>query len=256
MYVDESGDCGLTGSPTRHFILCGLVVHELRWEPFRRQLLAFRRRMRDAFSPKLREEIHALHMITRPGPLVRIAKHDRLAILRHLVDELTSMDGLNVISVVVDKQGKAADYDVFANAWRSLIQRFENTVDRRNFAGPANPDERGAVYPDHPDDKKIVRLLRRVRSYNAVARQKRKAAGIGRGVPATRRGGRVSSAGLAATIYDGRALRLCGCRLSLRGESSPAASPPAWRSEGRAHRAGPARTPPPRRPSHRAVAAG
>lgn len=169
MYVDESGDCGLTNSPTRHFILCGLVVHELRWEPCRRQLLAFRRRMNDAFGLKLREEIHASHMIGgRPGPLARIPKHDRLSILRHLADELATMADLNVITVAVDKQGKPADYDVFANAWRSLIQRFENTVGRRNFAGPANPDERGAIYADHTDDKKLVRLLRRMRSYNPV----------------------------------------------------------------------------------------
>jgi len=29
MYVDESGDPGLVGSPTEHFLLTGLVVHEL-----------------------------------------------------------------------------------------------------------------------------------------------------------------------------------------------------------------------------------
>ena len=29
MYVDESGDAGLVGSPTRYFVLTGLVVHEL-----------------------------------------------------------------------------------------------------------------------------------------------------------------------------------------------------------------------------------
>ena len=29
MYVDESGDVGLVGSPTRYFVLVGLVVHEL-----------------------------------------------------------------------------------------------------------------------------------------------------------------------------------------------------------------------------------
>ena len=168
MYVDESGDCGLVNSPTRYFILCGLIVHELRWEQYRRQLLAFRRRIRDAFGLKLREEIHASHMLNRPGPLARLAKHDRLSILRHLADELATMYDLNVISVVVDKDGKPADYDVFENAWRALIQRFENTMGHRNFAGPANPDERGTLYPDHTDDKKLVRLLRRMRAYNPI----------------------------------------------------------------------------------------
>jgi len=30
LYVDESGDTGLTGSQSRYFILSGFVVHELR----------------------------------------------------------------------------------------------------------------------------------------------------------------------------------------------------------------------------------
>lgn len=43
MFVDESGDVGLVRSPTRYFILCGLVLHELRWEQHINALLAFRR---------------------------------------------------------------------------------------------------------------------------------------------------------------------------------------------------------------------
>lgn len=30
MYVDESGDSGLLGSPTRYFVVSGIVLHELR----------------------------------------------------------------------------------------------------------------------------------------------------------------------------------------------------------------------------------
>ncbi|MGH2600854.1 MAG: DUF3800 domain-containing protein, partial [Dehalococcoidia bacterium] len=38
MYVDESGDSGLTNSPTRYFVLTGLVVHELRWQAYVEQI--------------------------------------------------------------------------------------------------------------------------------------------------------------------------------------------------------------------------
>ena len=31
MYVDESGDPGTSGSKTDHYILTGLVIHELSW---------------------------------------------------------------------------------------------------------------------------------------------------------------------------------------------------------------------------------
>jgi hypothetical protein len=39
MYVDESGDCGLNNSPTKYFVLTGLVIHELRWKQCLESLL-------------------------------------------------------------------------------------------------------------------------------------------------------------------------------------------------------------------------
>jgi hypothetical protein len=41
MYVDESGDPGLVGSPTRYFTLTGMVVHELRWHETLNKLVSF-----------------------------------------------------------------------------------------------------------------------------------------------------------------------------------------------------------------------
>ena len=171
MYVDESGDTGLVDSPTRYFVLTGLVLHELRWQTYIEQFIQFRQRMRASFGLKLREEIHATEFINRPGTLRRIAKNDRLSILRFLARELASMSDLNVINIVVDKQNKAMGYDCFTNAWRALIQRFENTLSHRNFRGPRNADERGLVLPDPTDDKKLTRLIRRLRKWNPVSNQ-------------------------------------------------------------------------------------
>jgi hypothetical protein len=171
MYVDESGDCGLVNSPTRYFVLTGLVVHELRWQTYLDRLIAFRQQMKQHFGLRLREELHASAMVNRPGSLVRIKRHDRLAILRAFADELAAMTDLNLVNIVVDKQGKPDDYDVFGIAWRALIQRFENTLSHRNFAGPANPDECGMLFPDHTDDKKLTGLLRQMRRYNPVPNQ-------------------------------------------------------------------------------------
>ena len=169
MYVDESGDCGLTKSPSRYFALSGLVLHELRWRDYLAQLVEFRRRMRTQHTLKLREEIHVSHFIGRaPGQLRRIAKFGRLAIYRKLLDELATMGDLRVVNVIVDKQGKPANYDVFEKAWEALVQRFENTIQHRNFPGPHNGDERGMIFPDRTDDLKLTKLLRRMRYYNPV----------------------------------------------------------------------------------------
>jgi hypothetical protein len=174
MYVDESGDCGLENSPTRYFVLSGLVMHELRWRSHLERLIEFRRRMRLRYGLKLREEIHSVRFISRrPGDLARIAKHDRLAILRNLLAEMSQMPDISIINIVVDKQGKGPAYDVFQSAWRALIQRFENTIRNRNFPGPANSDERGMIFPDRTDDAKLTKLLRRMRRYNPIPNQQR-----------------------------------------------------------------------------------
>lgn len=171
MYTDESGDTGLVNSPTRFYVLTGLVMHELRWRECLDQLIDFRRRMRATFGLKLREEIHATELINKPGPLQRIKKHDRLTILRMLARELSSMPNINVINVVVDKQSKPPEYDCFSRAWQALIQRFENTMRYHNFPGPRNADDRGLILPDRTDDKKLVQLLRRMRYFNPVPNQ-------------------------------------------------------------------------------------
>ena len=170
MYVDESGDSGTPGTPgtTPVFVLTGLVVHELRWHDCLTQLVDFRRWCRMQYGLKLREEIHASRMINKPGGLVRIPRHQRLAILHGYARRLAGIGELNIINVVVRKEGKAAGYDVFENAWRALIQRFENTLNHRNFRGPANPDDRGMLVPDHSSDERIMRLLRQMRQYNPV----------------------------------------------------------------------------------------
>lgn len=171
LYVDESGDPGLTGSPTRYFVLSGLVVHELRWAAYLDKLIAFRGRMRSTFGLKLREEFHSSQLLSRPRQLVRIKRNDRLTMIRAFANQLGQLPDLSVINVVVDKTGKAESYDVFERAWTVLVQRFENTISHRNFPGPANPDERGIVMCDHTADQKLLRLLRQMRRYNPVPHQ-------------------------------------------------------------------------------------
>lgn len=168
MYVDESGDAGLINSPTRYYVLSGLVLHELRWRPVLERLLEFRRRIRDEHGLKLREELHAAGLINDPGPLVRIKRHARLSIIRDFADALGSIGDLSLITVVVDKEGKSAGYDVFGHAWRAMIQRFEDTISHHGFCGPLNPDDRAMIFPDNTDIKRLRMLLRKMRVHNPV----------------------------------------------------------------------------------------
>jgi hypothetical protein len=173
MYVDESGDTGLRGSPTEHFVLAGFVVHETDWLEYLDRLIAFRRRMGAAFGLPLRAELHSSHLFTSPGHLVSIPKNDRLAIVRGFANEVAGLEHARCICVHVDKRGKAADYDVFAHAWTALIQRFSNTLAHRNFPAAVGTGERGMVFPDNTDQVKLKRLLGRLRRFNPIPNQAR-----------------------------------------------------------------------------------
>jgi hypothetical protein len=168
MYVDESGDCGLVNSPTRYFVLSGLVVHELRWQIYLEELIKFRQQLKQKYGLRLREEFHAAALINHPGVLVRIKRNDRLTMIREYADFIASLKDINLINIVIDKEKKPSGFEVFSTAWRSLIQRFENTISHHNFTGPTNPDERGLVFCDHTDNKKLMHLLRQMRHYNPV----------------------------------------------------------------------------------------
>src|SRR5882672_3657140 len=101
MYVDESGDTGLVRSPTSHFALSGLVIHESKWRDFVTQIIAFRRTLRAVHNLPIRTEIHASEYLKKP-PVLGMPPHVRLAILRNLIDELAKMDFISITNVIVD----------------------------------------------------------------------------------------------------------------------------------------------------------
>ncbi len=175
MYVDESGDCGmpLDGSPARYFCLTGVVVHELRWLDTINQLLRFRRWLKSQYGVYLDDELHAAEMINKPSRLApslrELAKHERLAVIRHFADEIARLADISIINIVVDKQGKVPGKDeVYRWAWYSLFQRFENTIRYHNFPGPRNTDDRGIVFPDDTDGKKLRKFLEDMRLSNTL----------------------------------------------------------------------------------------
>ncbi len=67
LYVDESGDIGREAGSSRYFALSGFVVHELKWHETLELIINERRRLREKFGLKLRDEIQSGHMIRKPG---------------------------------------------------------------------------------------------------------------------------------------------------------------------------------------------
>jgi hypothetical protein len=167
MYVDESGDPGVHNSPTRYFILSAIVVHELRWNTFLDNLIAFRKLLKQTKGLKMREEIHASHFINNSKKIKYIKRNDRLDILKKCINWLSCQNEISIITVRVDKNGRTSD--VFNVAWERIVQRFENTIRHHHFPGPNNADERGILLPDNTDGTKLIKLIRRMKRYNPIS---------------------------------------------------------------------------------------
>lgn len=165
-YVDESGDVGITGSPTKYYILSAIIVHESKWLDLLNDLIAFRRKLKAQKGLMMKEEIHASEFVSKRGKLKRpISPSNRLDILRLCLEWLASVNYINIISVRVDKSKNS---DPFTTAWTALLQRFENTLKYQNFPTPAFKHDSGIIVADDTDVKKLTALLRKMRRFNAI----------------------------------------------------------------------------------------
>lgn len=183
MYVDDSGDCGMPadGSPSNLFCLSGVVVHELCWRDTLAEIAAFRRWLWSKYQINIEDEIHAAVMINKPSQMApsfqHLARHQRLAIIRHFANAIAALPDVSIINVVVDKRGGVPNNEeVFRWAWYALFQRFENTIRGKNFPGPKNDDDRGVVFPDHTDGQKLKRFLEAMRLRNQMKVRQRSGA--------------------------------------------------------------------------------
>lgn len=91
--------------------------------------------------------------------------------MRDAIDFKAQLTDVSIVNVLLDKADKSASYDVFENAWGTLIQRFENTLSYRNFPGPRNAQDYGILFVDRTDERKLRLLTRRMRVYNPVPNQ-------------------------------------------------------------------------------------
>lgn len=165
MYVDESGDPGNNTAQSEYFCLSGLVVHESQWHTFIDVNKRFRRKLKDIYGLPVRAEVHAVKFLRHSQ--FDIAKHLRLAILRNFLDELAKINTISITNVVVEKTGKPSDFDIFGAAWRTLFQRFENTLIHGNFP-EGYQRSFGAVYTDATNGQNLVKIMRKMSVYNPI----------------------------------------------------------------------------------------
>jgi hypothetical protein len=169
MYVDESGDIGVQKRQTDYYILSALVVHENRWYESLEELIEFRKHLKLTKGLRLRDEIHSSHFINKPGELVKIPLHERVDILKQCIKWINERNYFSVFSVRIDKSDlNKSKEEIFENAWTYLIQRFENTLNHRNFNGPNYGDDKGLIITDKTDAPRLRTIYRKMRKFNPV----------------------------------------------------------------------------------------
>lgn len=118
-FVDESGDIGTRRSPTRHFVLCAVVVEHGRWADVNERLAAMRKRLCAAHGLPTDAEIHASEFLGGSPLHLGLEIRARFQCTLHLLRTLRGLEGVRYVRVAVDKAmtGEA----IMDIAWGGLL---------------------------------------------------------------------------------------------------------------------------------------
>jgi hypothetical protein len=103
IYLDESGDPGLTNSPTKHYILAGFGVHHTDWHEIDRKLLDFRSWAQETYGLAPTHEIHAAEFLGAANIHCGLRREQRLLIIRRLIGILSLCDELRFFGWIAHK---------------------------------------------------------------------------------------------------------------------------------------------------------
>jgi hypothetical protein len=167
-YFDESGDSGhpaVVATPTRFFVLSGVILHQDNWMPTLNRLIDIRRILRDQYNIPARPEIKGQHI--RPGRGVfrglPMTQAQRLTLYRELMQfQEARLDGLRCFCIAINK-GKIIrrDMDIREVAWTYALQRIDRFCEENN--------DKAIIFPDEGHGMFIRRILRRIRRHQQIS---------------------------------------------------------------------------------------
>jgi len=103
-FVDESGDVGTRGSPTRHFVLCAVMVRHDAWLETRRELEAMRHRMDLRYGLGRDKEVHAAEFLGGDTIHCGLDIPKRTQCVHHMLRTLRGMPQLHFLRHAVRKE--------------------------------------------------------------------------------------------------------------------------------------------------------
>ena len=131
-FVDESGDLGGARSPTRHFILCAVVVRHDRWEAAREELSELRRRLQGLYRLHPDAEIHAKQFLGGDDRHRGLEIRPRFQCAHHILQFLRQSRSLILVRHAVRKEG-ATGAQVLAAAWQGLAKEMVRQTGATRF---------------------------------------------------------------------------------------------------------------------------
>ena len=156
-YFDESGDAGVTNSPTDWFVLNAVLVHETVWLKSRASLVALRRNLRDKYGLSPRDELKAIHFKNGRGAFrtLGLSRARRMQIYHEILASEFQL-GIQTFSVAVVKRRAAQDgWDPRYAAWAFCLQALSQFC--------LAQDDWAVLYPDEGHGNFIRRCVRDLR---------------------------------------------------------------------------------------------
>lgn len=132
-YIDESGDLGGARSPTRHFILCAVVVRHDRWEDAREELTTLRQRLLKLYRLHPAAEIHAKQFLGGDARHRGLEIRARFQCAHHILQFLRQSRRMSFVRQAVRKDG-AMGAQVLAAAWQELAKELVRRTGAATFA--------------------------------------------------------------------------------------------------------------------------
>ena len=104
IYLDESGDPGMNGSPTNHYILAGFALTASDWHKVQRRFALFRQWAFQTYGLDPGRELHASEFLGAASMHCGLPRATRLLIMRRLIGMLTLGPELRFFGWIASKE--------------------------------------------------------------------------------------------------------------------------------------------------------
>lgn len=170
IYVDESGDPGISVEGTPFFVISGIIIHEKYWNDTFQRILDLRQKISKQYKIPQRIPFHASDIVNGHNQyhhsISGLTTQERFLIYKDIFDYVSQLSNIKILNVFIRKDRVQLTQDVFEWGWQLFIQRFNTFLEKDSQR--TGKEEYGLLFSDRTQDDKLKRLLRRMRAFNYV----------------------------------------------------------------------------------------